>query len=198
MHGLKGGCRRMNKPMDRRVRKTRQELRRGLSLLMKQKPINEISVRELSQLCDINRGTFYLHYRDVFDMVEQIEQELFDEMRGILDKYDARSEASLRDMMRELYAFLEENRDICGAILGKYGNSSFVLRVTALVREKYLYMWERPKSGNIKLYERGFWFMVSGATGMIQDWLADENPEPSEEIAELTCRIVLGSIQMLS
>ena len=165
---------------------------------MKRKPVNEISVRELSELCDINRGTFYLHYRDVFDMVEQLEQELFVEMRGILDKYDTRSAENLRAMMRELYAFLDENRDRCGAVLGKSGNSSFVLRVTSLVREKYLYMWERPKSGNRKLYERGFWFMVSGAIGMIQDWLADENPEPSEEIAELTCQIVLGSIQMLS
>ena len=66
-----------NTKIDRRVRKTKALLLKGLTQLMEEKDVNHISVRELTDLVDLNRGTFYLHYRDIFDMVNQVEDELF-------------------------------------------------------------------------------------------------------------------------
>ena len=43
---------------DRRVRKTRQQLRRCLAILLKEKKIQEITVREITEMADLNRGTF--------------------------------------------------------------------------------------------------------------------------------------------
>ena len=57
--------------VDRRVRKTKKLLLDGLTQLMQTKDVSEISVKELSDLVDINRGTFYLHYRDIFDMLNK-------------------------------------------------------------------------------------------------------------------------------
>ena len=48
--------------MDRRVRKTRALLLQGLVKMMENHDIQDISVKELTELVDINRGTFYLHY----------------------------------------------------------------------------------------------------------------------------------------
>ena len=62
---------------DRRIRKTRSALRRCLSALLLKKPVKDISVRELTELADINRGTFYLHYHDVFDLLQNLEEEMF-------------------------------------------------------------------------------------------------------------------------
>lgn len=62
---------------DRRVRKTKALLLKGLMQLMETKDIRDISVKELSDLVDINRSTFYLHYSDIYDMLAQIENELF-------------------------------------------------------------------------------------------------------------------------
>lgn len=63
--------------MDRRVRRTKTLLLQGLIQLMDEKDVKDISVKELSDLADINRGTFYLHYSDVYDMLGQIEESLF-------------------------------------------------------------------------------------------------------------------------
>ena len=71
---------------DRRVRKTKQQFRQGLTDLMKMKSIKDITVKELTEYVDMNRGTFYLHYRDVFDLLEQMEQELLDKMVALFEK----------------------------------------------------------------------------------------------------------------
>ena len=56
------------KVVDRRVRKTKRQLRLALMKLMAEKSVKDISVRELAAIADINRGTFYIHYKDVYDL----------------------------------------------------------------------------------------------------------------------------------
>ena len=58
-------------PVDRRVRKTRRQLRECLITLLKEKKVQDITVGELTDMADLNRGTFYLHYKDVFDLLEK-------------------------------------------------------------------------------------------------------------------------------
>ena len=67
----------MGKKIDRRVRKTKQQLQDGFIYLRKQKDLKEITVKELCELTDLNRGTFYLHYKDIYDLSEQLEESLF-------------------------------------------------------------------------------------------------------------------------
>ena len=61
------------KVVDRRVRKTKRQLRLALMKLMAEKSVKDISVRELAAIADINRGTFYIHYKDVYDLLSSLE-----------------------------------------------------------------------------------------------------------------------------
>lgn len=60
---------------DRRVRKTKKQLRMALTALMMERGVGDITVREIAELADVNRGTFYAHYRDVNDLLAQVEEE---------------------------------------------------------------------------------------------------------------------------
>ena len=57
---------------DSRVKRTKKLIRKGLVELSQTKRINKITVKELTDHIEINRGTFYLHYKDVFDLVESL------------------------------------------------------------------------------------------------------------------------------
>lgn len=72
--------------MDRRVRKTRALLLQGLVKMLETHDIQDISVKELTELVDINRGTFYLHYDDIYDMLHKIEDEMFLEFNEIMEQ----------------------------------------------------------------------------------------------------------------
>ena len=67
----------MAEKVDRRVRKTKAQLRAGLARLMQKKSIKEITVKELVEEVDINRSTFYLHYTDIYQMLESIESRIW-------------------------------------------------------------------------------------------------------------------------
>ena len=67
----------MEKKTDRRVRKTKNQLRTGLARLMKKKNIGQITVKELVDDVDINRSTFYLHYSDIPSLLKEIEDDIF-------------------------------------------------------------------------------------------------------------------------
>ena len=71
---------------DRRFKRTQQQLLCALKELINTKSIVNISVRELAELADVNRATFYLHYRDPYDMLEQLGNEFIENLKTILVK----------------------------------------------------------------------------------------------------------------
>lgn len=56
---------------DLRVIKTKESIEAALLELLRTKPINKVTVAELSRLARINKGTFYLHYLDIFDLYKK-------------------------------------------------------------------------------------------------------------------------------
>ncbi len=64
--------------MDLRVKRTKQNITNAFLALRSQKPLERISVKELAELAEINKATFYLHYRDVYDLSNQLEDELLE------------------------------------------------------------------------------------------------------------------------
>ncbi len=73
----------MEAKTDRRIKRTRYLLVHALTSLMLKKSIKDITVKELCESVDINRGTFYLHYKDIYDMLEQTEQGLLEQFAGL-------------------------------------------------------------------------------------------------------------------
>lgn len=68
--------------MDLRKKKTLQLLRNAFLQLRAKKPLEKITVKELAELAEISKATFYLHYRDIYDISDQLQQET------ILDVYN--------------------------------------------------------------------------------------------------------------
>ena len=71
--------------MDRRTRYTRQAIRETLLELMEEKPFSKVTVTEVCKKAEMNRGTFYLHYLDLSDVLDDIIREMLEETTGTLD-----------------------------------------------------------------------------------------------------------------
>ena len=115
---------------ERRVRRTRAMILAGFIQLMQQKPVKDISVRELADLVDINRSTFYLHYTDIYDLLEQTENGLMDQFLAIIDKN--RTSLTLQefsDKLEQFFTILSENQPLCRALMSPNGDIAFVRKL---------------------------------------------------------------------
>ena len=75
----------VGRKMDRRTRYTRQTIRDTLLERMKEKPFGRVTVTEVCKQAEINRGTFYLHYLDLDDVLDDILTEMLDATTCALD-----------------------------------------------------------------------------------------------------------------
>ncbi|MCI7263775.1 MAG: TetR/AcrR family transcriptional regulator [Otoolea sp.] len=185
--------------LDRRVRKTRRILRECLTRLLKEKKIQDITVRELADMADINRGTFYLHYKDVFDLLEQIEQELTEELEDILDHHSVDELLSRPSLLfSDLYPTVQENADIITILIGENGDLNFVNRIKAILRDRCLKKWLTSNySCSTDLLEAYSAFIISGCVGIVQYWLETGMKESPEQMAKATEDFILRGIRVL-
>ena len=185
--------------MDRRIRKTKQQLRQSLTILLKQKRIQDITVRELAELADINRGTFYLHYRDVYDLLNQIEDELLDELESVLSKYQPGSILpNTAQIFTDVYELVQRNSELAGILLGDNGEWNFINRLNQILREKCLRDWvEHFRTENHETFDSYYIFIISGCMGLVQHWLKNGMKETPQELAALTEQIIMNGMKWL-
>ena len=177
--------------MDRRVRKTKSQLRAGLAQLMREKSIREITVKELVDKVDINRSTFYLHYSDIPGMLKEIEDEILEEMgRAIQEHPIEEGEKSIYFFMQDMFRVLAANREIGCALVGPHGDIAFVRRI-----ENFLEQYSRHVRGDMlpeQLAEMKYFysFCWNGCLGFVKTWLEEGEDKSPEDAAKLMFQMV--------
>ena len=182
--------------MDRRIRKTRALLLQGLIQLMEEKDIKNISVKELSDLVDINRGTFYLHYNDIYDMLNKVEDELFLEFNEILDRNltEDMQFKSPQTTILDIFEFLERHHDIGKVLIGPHGDLTFVNRLKELVKIRLQHLLPKEQTANTEQLNYSYSFIVSGFVGIIETWLNQDAPLSPQQMADICSHLLQNGI----
>ncbi len=181
-----------NKPRseDRRVRRTKKLLTQALTSLMKEKQIKDITVKELTEKADMNRGTFYLYYKDIFQMLESIEEELLAALNLILD--EKLGETPLNEqMLVDLFEFMRENREMMGVLMSFRGDICFLYRLNRLIREKLIRIWD-ISSDREGEFDYDYYFVIFGCAGLVKAWMNRDCADSSEKLARCVNDILQG------
>ena len=191
----------MEEKTDRRVRKTKKQLRQGLAKLMEKKSINEITVKELVDEVDINRSTFYQHYTDIFDMLAKIEDELMDEIMDIITPITPFTEDNSSAMdkaysyLSKLFTMLNNNADICKALCGPHGDMAFINRIEEYIADhtaQYTaHLFPTDLESDLKYIHS---YCITGCVGMVKKWILGSYTDTAEHMARLTYDILISSL----
>lgn len=193
--------------MDRRVKRTKKILYESLLKLMKNKDINKITIKELTELADINRKTFYLHYNDIFDMIDQIKEKILLEFKDIVSKHKFVSETKedLYLLLKEIIIFIDDNYDILSIFLGPHINadSNFIYKLKIIMKERCIDIWSNIfPNGSLKNYDYFYSFAFSGFIGLIQNWISLERKDSIEYLTKLSnemfdnCSVILNKPEL--
>ena len=184
------------KKEDRRVRRTKKLLTQALTELLQKKQVNEITVKELTELADMNRGTFYMYYKDIFDMLEKIEDELFQKLDVIAQSHEHGDPTQqVKPILLDLFRFIEENQEMCRVLLSPNGDMNFLHRLYEAIRERSLEIW-KDQMGSLgeKEFDYRYSFVIFGCAGMIRAWVNRSCQETDMQMAELADRMIRRGI----
>lgn len=183
------------KTVDRRVRRTKKYLRQALTKLLMEKDLKDISVLELTELADINRGTFYLHYNDIYDLYNKTESEILEKFNSIIKKHVQKKPKGIPlPVVSDALEFLAQNADICLAIL-KTNDTAFLSKLIEMNKPKDLEQWKQllgdEKEG---LYDFYYSYITSGCVGLLRSWFMNGMKEPTKKMAELAEHMMMNTI----
>lgn len=184
---------------DHRVRVTQTLIRRAFTELLTKKPIQSISIKELCERAGINRGTFYAHYQDIYDLREKIEDEMYrDIQRNLSPLLGAEAHASQMEITAGIFQWMKENSDMCAVVLGEYGDKEFLWKVLNLgqmvCKESYLRLFEKTSPERIEWF---YAYASSGCIGLLRKWLSENMETPAMEIAGMAEQLIVHGMGFL-
>lgn len=178
----------------RSVRNTKRKLREGLIDLLKEKPASEIRVKELCEKVDINRGTFYYHYTDIFDMINSIENEFFDKFNEIIKNMEdsKRSQEAAFNVIQMVFEFFDKNAELSATLIGPNGNMSFLQQLKDLVDNKCSDVWNEAGSHlEGTEYELFNSFIINGYIGLLETWLQTGRKQSPKYMANFVAKMII-------
>ncbi len=138
--------------------------------LMGMKPYEKITVKELTEHCNVARTTFYRHFEDTYDLLEQIERCLLD----CLSLYRVKGASSKDERAGKPFESVENwfetgiaLRSVLGPLMGKNGDVYFKERLQAQVRRELNVMMNDDRAPNDRLRPYYVALLASAHIGLL-------------------------------
>ena len=182
------------KKVDRRIRKTKAQLQKGLLSLLKRKNLKDITIKELVDELDINRSTFYLHYSDIYQIMDEIASKLLDEISEVIHAHPSAKIQDTFAFVRDLFIAFDNNREIGRILTGVNGDLSFIHKAEDLIEDGIKQRLEIVLGKNYQVSPYVYSFCRSGLMGLLKTWLLEEPSVPPEEMAKTTYDLIISII----
>ena len=197
---------------DRRAVRSRKMIKEAFYRLLEKKSLHEISITDITEEADINRGTFYLHYVDKYDLLNKLEDEILESLISyakdtIFDGvFELDSENHITAInkpipfVKKLFDFLKENRVLVRAVSGPNGDPNFQQKIKGFMAKT---LFENRFVLNIKMenmlvpQEYFVSYVISAHMGVALQWLEGDMKRSSEEMALILTKLfVLGPFRV--
>lgn len=180
---------------DARVRYTKMIIKVNFIELLGKKPINKITVKEICDLAEINRATFYKYYMDAYDLMDKIEEEILEELQSIMQP--SIHEGISKTVVRMLEK-IKENEDLYTALFSGNGDTGFAMRIfrmcygefAAYIKQQFPKLSEAQQAW-IYIYT------AQGSSGILQYWISDGMREAPQDVADFIEQLISNTLENL-
>ncbi|NLA72026.1 MAG: TetR/AcrR family transcriptional regulator [Clostridiaceae bacterium] len=193
---------------DRRSRRTTMALQQALVEMLLEKPLRDITILELTDKANISRTTFYLHYRNIDDLFEQMENSIYLQFEQIIQlgmagghsllhvELDDKGSPSM-PALKQVFQFIHDNPGLSVVLLNN-PDSKFLDKIWSTGHDMLLErMASLQPDMSVHQIEYYYSFVINGIRGLIEQWIASDMQEPASQITEITTTFVLHNLGFL-
>ena len=177
---------------------TKHALAAALKELMAQKPIDKITIHDITERCGIRRQNFYYHFEDVYDLMRWMFQ---DEAVSLLRQHEGT--LLWQEGLLQLFRYIEANRDVCLCALHSVGRDHlkrfFATDLYAIIHRTVEQLGREigaigagATEADIELTTH---FYIVALTGMLESWLIGEIDRTPEELISFADRTLQDHVR---
>ena len=179
-------------------RKTKQLIQHSFLQLLEQKSFDSITVGEISKAANINRGTFYLHYLDKYDLLDNIEKQMFEDLGNHIDKLQANYsstqtfEKDQEHLAASLFNSIQAQAPLLKVFLNNHGRAGFHYRFRDTFSKKVRMNLQQNKAFSNLNFSIDYFlaFITSAFLGLIEQWVQNDLDKTPEEMTSLYIDII--------
>lgn len=176
--------------------KTQQAFIDAFCSLYKKMPVEKITVQELTRMTGYNRSTFYQYFRDIYDLLDYLEENV---INFIIQERGEGLSPNLEHpewWLKKIAYIFEEKKQYLTVLLGDFGNNRFTDRLKAEIPSPFPLQEPYDKESAEIYFIRETLF--SAAVSGFRSWTQYENYLTSDEMVTLLYNLFLPSIQSQS
>ena len=174
-----------NVRQDRRVRRTKRAIRNAFAQLLSDKPYEEISVTDITELADINRKTFYNYYAGVYEVVAEIEDNIIASLDDALRNVDLNTAIKNPQIIFERIAeIIHSDLDFYGHLLRMKGNDGLIVKMAELLKARLRDVLEGQIDFSGEKLEVLLDFEVYGMINAYRNWFVSGTDQSIETLSE--------------
>ncbi len=180
---------------DRRVVKTRKAIMRAFDTLISQGDITKITVSAIAREADIDRKTFYLHYRSVDELANYKAEECIERLLGALKEQgsDKSAEERVDIFLNELNSIFTENEVVYANIVSRVSTDQILEYFSNAAKPALSHVgleldWEDEELRSRLL------FYIAGIWALYSSWLRSDRDRPIEEVSSAVRRAISTSL----
>ena len=172
-----------NGRLDRRCIKTRKAIKQVFIRLMTEKDISDITIKEIADQADINRKTFYSHYTNVNGVLDEIENDILEQLCGIIESFDIQK--AIYDpylIFKELTNIINDDFDFYKYFLQSTSDSRLLEKIKHVLKNRIIEL-VGPEINNKKMLPYAIEFAVSGILSIYREWFNSDRTYSLEEVS---------------
>lgn len=181
--------------LDARVRYTKMVIQVNFVTLLKKKPINKITVKEICDMAEINRATFYKYYADAYELMEKMEDQVLAELQAVMQE-------SIKDGVRttliRILDKMKEDGELYVALFSGNGDTTFPMKIFKMCYaefEEHIHKQYPQFSETQRAWI--YVYAAQGSSGILNYWISDGMKESPEDIAEFINRLIDSTFRNL-
>ncbi|SHM53021.1 transcriptional regulator, TetR family [Anaerosporobacter mobilis DSM 15930] len=178
----------------KRNTETKQQIKTSFTKLLKEKGMDSLTISDIARDATINRGTFYLHYLDKYDLMEKLENDVIEELTRILlsdnpNEIDDPIEIIPYNAILNALYYVKSDFEFIEALTGTGGDPMFVEKFKRILEKLIQIQIEKTDKLNFSMkglpedYAREI--LLSSATAIVLLWIKKGALESPEQIAEM-------------
>ncbi|MFD0669995.1 TetR/AcrR family transcriptional regulator [Cohnella sp. GCM10027633] len=181
---------------DRRVLRTKQAIESAFLELFARKPFEQITINEIAESANVNRGTVYLHYADKYDLLDRCIEEHLNRMFALCGPHRQNGEPiDLIGSLHPIFAYIQDNFAFFSTMLANPKSALFRERMLRIASDNIAEKLGKLPELEDEQRRIAVPFTASALYGVVEWWILSGMPIPPRIMADQAWEL-FGKLQL--